>query len=63
FRKCQQATRSAKTGGKKKPLKAPKKDTIQTEEDAAFKKEENDRKRKEKNARNDLLAKSTNKKK
>ncbi|EKX73232.1 conserved hypothetical protein [Theileria equi strain WA] len=50
-------------GGKKKPLKAPKKVVIQTEEDIEFKKKESENRKLMEAARNELLAKKAGKKK
>ncbi|CDJ28329.1 uncharacterized protein EMH_0001100 [Eimeria mitis] len=50
-------------GGKKKPLKAPKKDSIEFEEDKDFKQKQAQMKREEEAARKALLAKAAAKKK
>ncbi|CDJ58732.1 hypothetical protein EMWEY_00017620 [Eimeria maxima] len=50
-------------GGKKKPLKAPKKDSIEFEEDKDFKQKQAQIKKEEEAARKALLAKAAAKKK
>ncbi|UVC49640.1 hypothetical protein MACK_003749 [Theileria orientalis] len=50
-------------GGKKKPLKAPKKVCVVTDEDLEFKKKDAELKRKDEEARKALLAKMATKKK
>ncbi|CCF73504.1 hypothetical protein BMR1_02g01725 [Babesia microti strain RI] len=50
-------------GGKKKPLKQEKKNTILTDEDIEFKKKEIEQRKKDETARKDLLAKKNAKKK
>ncbi|OEH77108.1 translation machinery associated tma7 protein [Cyclospora cayetanensis] len=50
-------------GGKKKPLKAPKKDTLEFEDDKDFKQKQAQAKREEEAARKALLAKAAAKKK
>lgn len=50
-------------GGKKKPLKAPKKVTVETEEDIEFKKKQMEEKKKMEAARKELLQKQAAKKK